>query len=220
MATQCAYLFLGDDEAEKQRLIDSLKAENVEKEFQQLDCEVVNANDSELSPARFNEILSYAPSSSKKRVVLIRRLRLLGKEHREILLQYFNNPLPSLVLLLDGAGMEAADAFCAALGPSVKRINLKQTKNPEVFDLCRAVVSRNTPQAITMLGTLLRNREKSHHILGGLIWQWENMKERITQEQFKKGLQLLLQTDLKIKTGRLKEDLALELLVIRLASLL
>lgn len=219
MVENCAYLFLGDDEEAKQRKIDAIKSNYLDEGFHDINYEVVYADDRDLTPPRLNETLSYAPSSSKKRIVLIRRLRLLRKDNRDILLNYLKNPLPSLVVLLDATGMKEDDLFLVTLGSLAKKINLRKTKKLETFDLCRAVIAHNTSAAVKILNTLLGNREKPHHILGGLIWQWENMKDRLSLEQFQKGLQLLLYTDLRIKTGRMKENLALEMLIIRLSSL-
>lgn len=219
MVAHTAYLFLGDDEHTKQREIDSIKSSYLDKGFHEIDYEVVYADDRALTPPRFNETLSYTPSASQKRIVLIRRLRLLRKENRDILLRYFNNPSLSLIVLLDAAGMKQDDFFLQSLNPFVKKVHLKQTKKIDTFDLCRAITAHNTIASVEILNTLLLNREKPHHILGALIWQWENMKDRVGLEQFKKGLRLLLHADVRIKTKRLKENLALEMLVIRLSSL-
>lgn len=219
MVVPSAYLFCGDDEQAKQRAIDDIKAAYLDEGLHDIDYDVVYADDKEMSPPQLNETLSYLPSLSKKRIVLIRRLRSLRKENRDVLLRYLAHPSPKLVVLLDAAGMTDDDAFLRALSPFVERVGAPPAKKLDTFALSRAVIAGNTEAAIKILHTLLCNHEKPHYILGALIWQWENTRERMGLTQFKKGLQLLLYTDLKIKTKRLKDDLALEMLVIRLSFL-
>lgn len=220
MVAQSAYLLCGEDEQAKQRAIDSIKAASLDVGLGAIDCDVIYADDKGLAPPQFNETLSYLPSSSKKRVVLIRRIRALRKENREALLRYLAHPSPRLVVVLDAAGMKDDDAFLRSLRPFVERIGSAAAKKLDAFDLCRALIAGNATAAITILHTLLGNHEKPYQILGVLIWQWEDMRDRLGLEQFRKGLQALLQTDLRIKTKKLKEELALEMLVIRLSSLL
>lgn len=218
---ESVYLFLGDDEAEKQKQINSIKAQHLDADTAALDFEVIHGDDTGLSPADLNETLSYAPSLSKKKIILIRKLASLNKANRDALLAYARNPSPAVMVLLDGAGMGSDDPFIAALSGSVKTIRLKPAaRKNDAFDLCRAILAHNPTTAIRILKVLLNNREKPQNILGALIWQWERAREELSLEQFKKGLQLLLYTDHKIKTGRLEEGLALEMLVIRLAYLL
>ena len=132
---------------------------------------------------------------------------------------YLKEPSRSLLLLLDGAGIKSDDSFIKRLTPFVKKIQTKEKKKLSTFDLTRAIVAHNTSSAVKILNTLLHNREKPQMILGGIIWQWENMKDKISLDKFRQGLNILLNTDVKIKTGKLKEGLALEMLVIRLSYL-
>jgi len=123
------------------------------------------------------------------------------------------------LLLLDSSRLEAGDPFIRVLEPFVKKFNFKREKKLNVFDLTQAIVSRKTTYALRVLNILLSNREKPQSILGALFWQWDNMKGRLSLDKFRQGLKLLLDTDIKIKRGKLKEELALELVVIRLSDL-
>jgi DNA polymerase III delta subunit len=106
------------------------------------------------------------------------------------------------------------------LEPFVKKIIFRTTRKLGVFDLTEAIVEGKPTTALRILNTLLNNKEKPHSILGGLFWQWENIKDRLSLERFRQGLKLLLDTDIRIKTGKLDEGFALELVIIRLSYLI
>lgn len=220
MVESYACLFLGEDELVKKNKIDSIKERYLDKDFKDIDFEIIYSDDKQLTPPKFDEALSYLPSSpSKKRVILIKRIESLKKDIRDILVKHLKNPSRSVLLLLDSSRLEAGDPFIRVLEPFVKKFNFKREKKLNVFDLTRAIVSRKTTYALRVLNILLSNREKPQSILGALFWQWDNMKGRLSLDKFRQGLKLLLDTDIKIKRGKLKEELALELVVIRLSYL-
>jgi DNA polymerase III delta subunit len=223
MVDSLVYLFLGDDEAEKEKKINSIKADYLDKKLKTIDFEVVYSDDKELTPPRFNEILSYPSiNPSKKRIIFLKDIKSLSKENKDILMRYLKNPSSSLLVLLDGAGLISNDSFVKELIPFVKKISLKEKSKLDTFDLWRAIAmgNINIANALKILNTLLNNREKPLNILGSLIWQWENMRDRVSLEKSRQGFKLLLDTDLKIKTSRLPEEFALEMLIVRLSYLI
>ena len=216
-----AYLFLGGDEVSKNNKIESIKNSYLDKSLKDIDFEIIYSDDRELSPPRFNETLSYLPLNSlKKKIILVKNIELLDKDNRGVLIKYLNNPCNSILLLLDGSQLDANDSFAKELSPFVKSLYFKSEKKIDVFDLAQAIVQRNTTRSLEILNLLLNNREKAHGILGGLFWQWDSIKDKLNTEVFKQGLNILVDADSKIKTGKLAEKLALEMLVIRLCSLL
>jgi DNA polymerase III delta subunit len=220
MVENCAYLFLGEDEIEKKNKIEAIKERFLDKDFKSIDFEVVYADNKDLSAPKFSEILSYLPSNpSKKRIVLIKKIEALKEENRQVLFKYLKNNSELVILLLDTGGIDKEDPFLKELTPYVKKIELKNTEKTNAFDLARAITSHNPTRALNILHRLLNNREQPHIILGALLWQWDMSKEKLSLEQFKQGLKLLLDTDLRIKTGRLDGKLALEMVVIRLSYL-
>ena len=83
MVEHCAYLFIGEEEQAKQNKVNSIKAQYLDKHLKDIDFEVVYSSDKELSPPKFDEILSYLPSNkSKKRVVHIKNIESLNKNNR------------------------------------------------------------------------------------------------------------------------------------------
>lgn len=221
MVENSAYLFLGEQEGIKKEKINSIKEKYLDKAFKQVDFEVVYADDKELSPSKFDEILSYLPTSkSKKRIVLIKRIESLAVNSRNILLKYLKSPSKSLILILDSSELNAEDPFVKEIGQFAQKLISKADKKLGVFDLTQAIVSRQTARALQILNTLLNNRENPQSILGAIFWQWEKMKDSLSLDKFRQGLKLLLDTDVRIKTGKLEEELALEMVVIRLSYLI
>lgn len=220
MVENRAYLFLGEDELAKKNKIDAIKERYLDKSFKDIDFEIIYADKKDLTPPKFNEALSYSPvNSSHKRILLVKRIELLKQENREVLFKYLKNPSQSIIVILDSAASALDAAFTKELTPFVNKIEVKSLEKINAFDLAEAIVSRNTTRALSILNKLLNNREKPHNILGALLWQWDKAKDKLSLEQFKQGLKLLLDADLRIKTGRLNEELALELVVIRLSYL-
>ena len=221
MVEHSAYLFLGEEELAKKDRVDSIKKRYLDRDLKDIDFEVVYSDNKELTAPKFDEILSYLPSSpSKKRVVLIKRIESLRENNRDILIKHLKNPSGSVLLLLDSSKLAADNPFVKELEPFVKRFNFRRQNKVNAFDLAHAIVTQRPTYALRILNTLLKNREKPQSILGALFWQWDDMKSRLSLEKFREGLKLLLDTDIRIKTGRLKEELALELVVIRLSYLI
>jgi len=220
MVEQLVYLFVGDDNIAKKKKIDDIKERFLDKDLKEIDFSVVYADDKDLTPQRFDEVLSYLPASkSKKRIVVIKKTESLKRENKEVLLKRIKKPCNSVMLLLDADSSEATYALIKELGPFVKKIEVAAKEKIDVFQLTEAIISHKTTDALSILNKLLQNREKSPAILGALFWQWDKAKDKLGPEQFKQGLKLLLDTDSRIKTGRLDEKLALELAVMRLSYL-
>jgi len=220
MVERYAFLFLGEDKTQKKSKIDSIKDNYLDKNLRNIDFEVVYSEDKDLIPPKFDEVLSYLPSSeSKKRIVLIKNIESLNKDNRCILLKHLKSPSKLVLLILDSDELDLNDAFIKELIPFVKINSFKRTQKLGVFDLTQAVASRQPTKALEILNVLLNNREKPHSVLGALFWQWDNMKGSLSLEKFRQGLKILLDTDIRIKTGKTEEGLALEMAVIRLSYL-
>jgi DNA polymerase III delta subunit len=220
MVEKLAYLFIGDDEAEKKKKIEEIKERYLDKGLKDIDFSLVYADDKDLTPQKFDETLSYLPSSqSKKRIVVIKNLESLRQENKEVLLKRLKNPCGSVIFLLDASSSLIADAFIKELSPFTKKVEVSRKEKIDAFKLAEAIISHKTTYALGILSKLLQKREKPQSILGALFWQWDKAKDKLSIEQFKQGLKLLLDTDSRIKTGRLDEELALELVVIRLSYL-
>lgn len=221
MVEHYAYLFIGEEEQAKQNKVNSIKAQYLDKHLKDIDFEVVYSSDKELSPPKFDEILSYLPSNkSNKRIVHIKNIESLKKDNRNVLIKHLKSPAKSVLFILDFGKLKKNDRFVEELQPFVRKTVFKLTKKAGVFDLTQAIVARQTTRALRILNALLKNREKPENILGAMFWQWDNTKGRLSLDKFRQGLKLLLDTDIRIKTSKLDKELALEMAVIRLSYLI
>ena len=82
------------------------------------------------------------------------------------------------------------------------------------------MTARNPVEALKILGNLLVEENHPLQIMGGLIWFWGKSRTRLSADQFKKGLMCLQEADLNIKRSRLKPEHTLEVLVVKLSSLI
>lgn len=221
MVETYAYLFIGGQEDVKREKINFLKSKYLDKKLENVDFEIVYSQDKKINPRQFDEILSYPPSSkSKRRIVLIKNIESLKRENRDVLIKHLKSPAKSLILILDSSSLDFKDAFIKEIEPFVKKLIFRRNKKLGVFDLTEAITDRQTTRALKILHTLLVNREKPQSILGAIFWHWEKMKDSLSLDKFRQGLKLLLDTDIRIKTGRVEEGLALEMVVIRLSYLI
>ena len=82
------------------------------------------------------------------------------------------------------------------------------------------VMSRSPKDALKILGDIFSSGTHPLQVLGGLVWFWGKTKNRLSSQNFNLGLRELQQTDLNIKRSRLKAEYVLEVLVVKLCSLL
>jgi len=89
-----------------------------------------------------------------------------------------------------------------------------------VFDMTRRMENRDSPGALKILEKLMSGGDHPLQIIGGLIWFWGKSKNRLSGDQFKKGLLVLQEADLNIKRSRIKPEYAVEIAVTKLSSLI
>ncbi|MBZ0166329.1 MAG: hypothetical protein K8I00_05930, partial [Candidatus Omnitrophica bacterium] len=70
-----------------------------------------------------------------------------------------------------------------------------------------------------LLAVLLRDGTHPLQIMGGLVWIWGRLKNRISADNFQQGLRELQAADLNIKRSRLHPEHAVEILVTKLCLL-
>jgi len=221
MVEHSAYLLVGEDQLSKNKIIQSIKNKFLDNNLRELNFETVYGDDKNLKPTEFDEVLRYGPQEKdSKRVVLIKKTEALADLHREILLKCLKKPLDSVILILDCQMFPKEDSFFKSLSKLTKPLYIEKKRKENVFDLSRAIEHCNIKRALEILNYLLKNREQPLKILGGIYWCWEELREELSLEKFRKGLKILLEADLRIKTSAVKEDIALEMAVIRLTYLM
>lgn len=90
----------------------------------------------------------------------------------------------------------------------------------DVFKLFDALMTKDKFQSLAILDSLLKEGASSAQILGALTYKVVAEKNRLRAALFSSYLKRLQRADSDIKTGRQNQRLALELLVVRLLTLL
>ncbi len=208
------YLFLGDDDIDKQNKIRALKQKLFDSSVEQFNYEALDAKSLDISCLK--ESVSRFPVSCKKRLLVIRNISQLKESIREEFLFLIKNVQANLDIVLDAVKIGREDAFLNKVAMVAKSVGCQPRSSPDTFALADAIGRKEPEAALNILSDLFKRGEKPEKILGGLRYRLTrnafNQKDRISK------VGLLLDTDLKIKTGRLKPEFALEALIIRLTS--
>ena len=221
MVEPSAFLLLGLDQDRKDREIEALKNRYLDSDFCTTDFDSIYSREKKLSPQQLNETFRYSPLSKKrKRIILIRDVDALAPASRTVLVNYLQAPAKTVLVVLESSRLQTKDSFFIQLEPFVKIVWCRAARQKNVFDLADAITRKDAAKALGLLHALLQNKDKPLMILGGLFWRWDQMRDVLPLVRFKQGLHVLLDTDVKIKSGKLSDELALEVLVIRLSCLL
>jgi len=213
-----AYLFLGNDWLSKQRKISKIKQESIKSELSDFNIDTFYAD--ELSGDALKDALYTLAAKETKRLLLIKKAEKLSSKNKKLILSFFKKPNPSCILILDSqASSIEEDSFLKDVSCVAQTINLRRTKRIEnVFDLCRMIAQKRSAFSLRILSNLLSSGEKPLKLLGGISWYWTNKTVAPSEHRLKRDIDLLLQTDVSIKTGKIDPRFALEFLVLRLAS--
>ena len=212
------YLLLGSDGPAKDLQITEIKKKVVDVDTFQFDCEVLHAN--KLDPADLKKALLALPALAKKRLVVIRTIEKFNQQNKDIILTFLKQDQPHVDVILDSNEAELSNAFLKDVAQFAKVIQFKKEIPANVFDMTNAIAAQKTTQALKILGDLLAADIHPLQIMGGLVWFWGKSKNRVRNENFHQGLRVLQDTDLNIKRSRLKPEHALEVLVVKLSSLI
>jgi DNA polymerase III delta subunit len=215
MVEKNIYLFVGGDNVSKDRKITALKKEALD-ENNHFDYESLYAGS--LTNQRLKELLYSLPALSKKRIVVIKEIDKLSLPNKRILLVFAKKISQDTLLVLDTDKPEIKDAFIQQISHFAKVFYFASAPVLNVFDLGRAIARKKSKDALLCLARLLKNGEKQSNILGVIGWQWRKLRTELPEQEFIKGLELLREADFNIKRSRLKGDLALELLVVKLCA--
>jgi len=211
------YLFLGTDEISKERKLQQLKQEILKNSQDAFDYERLYAK--ELTPSILNEAFSRIPLFADKRLIFIRDVDKLNASSKEKLLSLIKNPNPKILLVLDTQVSELKEAFLIKIANSSKVFHFGREKTFNAFDLADAIKAKRTQEALKIFSIIHQKGEHPTRILGGLFWSWRKMKSFLKADNFKRGVELFLETDINIKFSRLKPEVALEILIVKLCLL-
>jgi DNA polymerase III delta subunit len=211
------YLFLGIDEISKERKIQQLKKEFLKSNQEVFDYDRLYAK--ELTPASLKYIFNRLPVCAKKRLIFIRDIEKLDARCKEIILSLVKKPNIQLEVILDTQITQLKDPFLRKIANSSKVFHFGSSKIFNTFDLADAIGRKNAPEALRIFSALYKKGEHPTKILGGLIWSWKKMRALLKKEAFGEGIELFLETDTYIKFSKLRPEIAMEILIIKLCLL-
>lgn len=211
------YLFLGTDEISKERKLQQLKQETLKDNQDFFDYERLYAK--ELTPTLLNEVLSRIPLAADKRLIIIRDIDKLNAKCQEIILSWLKNPSQETLLVLDTQVSEFKEPFFIKLANASKVFHFGRERSLNAFDLASAIQAKRTQEALKIFSVIYQKGEHPTRILGGLFWSWKKMKKFLRADNFNRGIELFLETDINIKFSKLKPETAMEMLIVKLCLL-
>lgn len=217
-------LILGDDLRAKDQQVLNFKKKFLAQDPAAADFNIDDVNGQEIPLKTLQEILKRLPFKSKQRLLIIRAADRLNDQVAKFILKSLKELSKGdfrIIFLSAGPEDKAQDKFIGRLKDSefVEKIYCQQKRKRRVFDLARNIMEySSTASALDILRELLSAGIEAPQVLGGLFWYWNNSKGPQGRRNLKKDLELFLDTDMKIKTGKISSGLALELLVVKLCQ--
>lgn len=220
------FIFLGSDELQKQKKIETIQKKIFPPGLRDLNYTLLYGDDKSLKASDLKIILSSTPTEgAKMRLVFIRQAHKLKKTNLCVLSAVLKDSGQSSVIVLDIDEVQGTESFVnefLKLGAQLCRFKSDVPVN--VFDLGRAIVRHKPEDALMLLNDLFKSRLAVEKIIGAIFWQWEYARSKggLKDETYKKGLKLLLESDKKLKSSSSsygRRNLILETLVVKLSYL-
>lgn len=213
-----AYVYIGRDLQKKDAKLAELKTK-LFKDPSALPFDYENLSGHKLDSDELKKSLVALPHMSAQRMVVIRQSERLNEHNREIVLEFLAEKSNTTVLVLDFDELDGKTAFSSKLQALTQVLNFGAQKAINVFDMTRAISSRDAASAVKMLHELIENNTHPLQIMGGLVWFWGKERDRLSPARFQQGLSVLEQGDLNIKRSRLAPEYAVEKVVVELTLL-
>ena len=213
------YLFTGQETDKKEKEITKIKEALLKvKDAKQFDYDNLQAH--KLNADTLKQSLDALPVVSQQRLLIIREVEKLDKHNKDLILEYANRKDAHVVLLLDAFKPDLKTSFFRKISElaEVKRFD-KGLSCENAFDMTKAISARQPDRALKILNDVLDHGDHPLQILGALVWFWGKNKPRVSVGRFQRGLDELQEADLNIKRSRLKPEHTLEILIVKLCSL-
>ena len=213
------YLLLGEDRPAKDQKVNEIKISCLSSDdARKLDYELLHAI--KLDSGVLKKAILALPAVAKRRLILIRTAEKLSAHNQEIISDFIRSGDEHAALILDSdesalKGGFARDVMSVA---EVTRFGRREKKN-DIWGVTGAIEARDSGEALKILDTLLKDGDSPLRIMGGLVWFWGSLRNRVSADGFKKGLLVLQEADLNIKRSRLKPEYAVEIAVTKLSLL-
>lgn len=214
------YLLLGEDSSEKRKKFNKIRSSCLPSEDAlNLDYELLYGL--KLDPETLKKALLALPAVAKERLVLIQNAEKLNEHNKEIISSVIRAGHDHIVLVLDVSQSSVKGEFFREMtaNAEVFKFGGKEEKK-NIWDVTKAIERRKLPDALKTLNALMIDGDPPVKIMGGLVWFWGSLKNRLSADNFKKGLLVLQEADLNIKRSRLRPEYAVEVAVTKLSSLI
>lgn len=211
------YLLKGDDYRAKEAKIDELKKEIlVHPDAPRFDFDSLNAE--RLPPAELKKSLVALPAVNPRRLVFIRNIQKAAEQNQKILLE-FAQSAPEHCVVIGDISAPSQKGFLTKLSKIGRKLEFGAGKKTVVWDVTNQIERRNPKEALRLLCVMISEGSHPLQIMGGLVWFWGRMKNKIPAGRFQQGLRELQAADLNIKRSRLAPDHAVQILVTKLCLL-
>jgi DNA polymerase III delta subunit len=213
------YVLLGEDSLAKDHKIAELKAKTL-RSAGAVAFDYIVLHAVKLDAQEFKKVLFELPAVAPQRFIVLRTVQKLSAQNKKIFLEFMEQQPGHAVVVLDSGEAAAKDEFISRVSARARVLRFQTRPRQNVFDMTKSISACDPTRALKILNDLLSDGNPPLQIMGGLVWFWGKTKQRLSQDTFKEGLLELQEADLNIKRSRLKAEHALEIVVVKLCSLL
>ena len=207
------YLFLGQDRDSKNTKIENAKNKLSASGVGDFNYDLLYAKD--VSTNRLKEALNSVPVGVPRRLVVIKNPEDFSAANKEFILGYLKNPNQNSVIIFDcDESYIKKNAFLTGLSQLCQLVSFQSKRQANTFDLFNAIIRGDTRQALNELSALLAAGNKPQMIMGSIIGQFSQSRQTNKLKTYEE----ILETDITIKTGKVKPRLALEILIVKLST--
>lgn len=213
------HLLIGEDIAAKDRKIVEWKHKIFPSKATSLfDYERLDGAD--IDAQQLKEALWAMPVVGPKRLVVLSRVHKLDILSKKILLEFIAQDRTDVDLIVDAGGVDVNSSFLKQLMAGAQIYQTPAPPRHNVFAVTHALSNHDHVQACRILNSLFSEGEHPLQIMGGLVWFWGKLRLKLAKENFHQGLRMLQEADLNIKRSHLNPEHALELLVVKLSTII
>jgi len=220
------YLFLGEDSLAKDQQIELIKKQVLSvvdskhslTDALNFDFQIVYAD--KLDAADFKKELITLPAIAKQRLLVVRHIHKLSPYNKDLIIEFLKDDPGFISIIFDTYEAEVKNAFFKNLEKFTKVTTFKSRIKQNIFDLTNTIAAKDAKGALEILNSLLSKGDHPLQIMGVLVWFWGRNRNRVSRDKFHAGLRYLQEADLNIKRTRLGSENAVELVVVKLCSLI
>lgn len=139
--------------------------------------------------------------------------KTISRDNAKILLESTGNDLAKIDAAITKLALYARNQ--AEITTEILQNLVERNADYDIKELGASIVNHNPGKALTVLDRLIAEGEAPPRILGYLRWYLgRNQDQKLLRQRYKQ----LLDTDLAIKTGRLPEEMAMQMMVVTMAA--